>query len=69
MSEERLEKIEAKIAFQEDQIEELNKTIYLQQKKLGHLEARCAALAGYISSLAASVNENSTVVNERPSHY
>jgi len=69
MSEERLEKIETKIAFQEDVIEELNKTIYLQQKKLDRLEAKCEALAGYISSLAASVNENKSVMNERPPHY
>lgn len=69
MSEERLEKIETKIALQEDQIEELNKTIYLQQKKLEQLEARCAALADYISSLAAAVHENQAVAHERPPHY
>ena len=69
MSEERLEKIETKIAFQEDLIEELNKTIYQQQKKLERLEAKCETLAGYISSLAESVNENKPVVSERPPHY
>ena len=69
MSEERLEKIETKIAFQEDQIEGLNKTIYLQQKKLEQLEARCAALAGYISSLAQTVNETASAASERPPHY
>lgn len=69
MSEEHLEKIETKIAFQEDQIEELNKTIYLQQKKLEQLEERCAALAGYITSLAQMVNENTSAASERPPHY
>jgi SlyX protein len=69
MSEERLEKIETKIALQEDQIEELNKTIYLQQKKLEQLEARCAALADYISSLARTLNETTSAASERPPHY
>lgn len=69
MSEERLEKIETKIAFQEDMIEELNKTIFQQSKQLERLEAKCEALADYISSLAASVNENKSVMSERPPHY
>ena len=69
MSEERLEKIETKIAFQEDMIEELNKAIYQQQKKLERLEAKCETLASYITSLAESVNENKPVVSERPPHY
>jgi uncharacterized coiled-coil protein SlyX len=43
--------------------------LYLQQKKLEQLEARCAALAGYISSLAQTVSENTAVANERPPHY
>ena len=34
MIEERLENIETKISYQEDQIEELNKTVYQQQRKL-----------------------------------
>ena len=34
MIEERLVNIETKITFQEDLIEELNKTVYQQQKKL-----------------------------------
>ncbi len=69
MSEERLVNIETKIAFQEDMIEELNKTIYQQQKKLERLEATCEALAGHISSLAESVNQNKPAANERPPHY
>ncbi len=69
MSEERLVNIETKIAFQEDLIEELNKTIYLQQTRLDRLEATCEALARHIASLAASVNDNKPVVDERPPHY
>ncbi|HKB59198.1 MAG TPA: SlyX family protein [Gallionellaceae bacterium] len=69
MSEERLVNIETKIAFQEDVIEELNKTIYQQQKKLERLEATCEALARHLSSLAESVNEIAPGGNERPPHY
>jgi SlyX protein len=69
MIEERLEKIETKIAYQEDLLEELNKTVYQQQQKLERLEATCKALAGHIASLAESVHENKPVLNERPPHY
>ena len=69
MSEERLENIETKIAYQEDMIEELNKTIYQQQQKLERLEATCKSLAGHIASLSESVHENKAVVDERPPHY
>lgn len=68
MLEERLVNIETKIAFQEDLIEELNKVIYQQQKKLGQLEALCASLASHIQSLAEAANAGKSV-NERPPHY
>jgi SlyX protein len=68
MNEERLENIEAKITFQEDLIEELNKTVYQQQKKLEQLEAICEALARQIQALAEAGNEGKPA-NERPPHY
>lgn len=68
MTEERLEKIETKLAFQEDLIEELNKTVYQQQKKLEQLEATCEALAKHIASLAESANTGKPA-DERPPHY
>ncbi len=67
MTEERLVNIETKIAFQEDLIEELNKTVYLQQKKLDQLEAICEALARHIESLAAATEGKPA--HERPPHY
>ncbi len=69
MDDERLAKIETKLAFQEDLIEELNKSIYQQQKRLERLEATCEALARRLSSLAESVNENKPSADERPPHY
>ena len=68
MIEERLVNIEAKITFQEDLIEELNKTVYQQQQKLERLEAICEALARQIRSLGEAGNEGKSA-NERPPHY
>jgi len=67
MHEERLVAIETKLAFQEDLVEELNKTVYQQQQKLDHLEAVCAALARQIQSQAEARNEGMS--HERPPHY
>jgi SlyX protein len=68
MIEERLENIETKISFQEDQIEELNKTVYQQQQKLDRLEAICGSLARHIQSMAEPGNAG-MAANERPPHY
>ena len=68
MIEERLVNIEAKITFQEDLIEELNKTVYQQQQKLSRLEAAYESLARRIQSLAEAGNEEMPA-NERPPHY
>ncbi|OGS91558.1 MAG: SlyX protein [Gallionellales bacterium GWA2_60_18] len=68
MIEERLVNIEAKITFQEDLIDELNKMVYQQQQKLERLEAICQALARQIQSLSEAGNEGKAA-NERPPHY
>lgn len=68
MLEERLIKIETKITFQEDLIEELNKTVYQQQNKLDRLERICESLVRHIESLEEAGGE-SKPANERPPHY
>lgn len=68
MFEERLEKIENKISFQEDLLEELNKIIFVQQNKLQHLEAVCLSLAQQVQSLSEARHDNG-ILNERPPHY
>ena len=68
MNEERLVNIETKITFQEDLIEELNKVVYQQQKKLDRQEATCESLVRHIESLAEARNEGMPA-NERPPHY
>ena len=69
MIEERLVNIETKITFQEDLIEELNKTVYQQQQKLERLEVFCEALARELRTLAEAGNEGKSSANERPPHY
>lgn len=68
MNEERLINIETKITFQEDLIEELNKTVYQQHQKIERLETICEALARQVRSLADAENEKGAA-NERPPHY
>jgi len=68
MIEERLQNIEAKLTFQEDLVEELNKLVYQQQKKLDWLEALCASLARHVESLAEERNAGMPA-HERPPHY
>lgn len=69
MNEERLIDIETKITFQEDLLEELNKTVYQQQQKIERLEAMCQSLAQHVQSLSAARNDGGMLSNERPPHY
>ncbi len=68
MSEERMANIEIKLAFQEDQIEALNKTVYAQQQKLEQFETLFEALARQLRTLSERGNE-SLIAPERPPHY
>lgn len=64
----RIEKLETKLAFQEDMVEELNKTIYRQQHMLDRLEMTCRALAQHIAALSEAVKDGAPA-HERPPHY
>lgn len=68
MPEERLIDIETKIAYQEDLLQELNKIVYEQQKKISRLEAICESLAEHVRDLSGAVGERNVGI-ERPPHY
>ncbi len=68
MIDKRLINIETKIAFQEDLIEELNKTVFQQHQQLERLELICEALARQLRALSEAGNEGMSA-NERPPHY
>ena len=67
-SEERLTEIEIKVARQEDLLDTLNQLVYQQQKKIGELEALCAALARHLKA-ASNNRDDNALVNDRPPHY
>ncbi|MDP5007425.1 MAG: SlyX family protein [Glaciimonas sp.] len=60
--------IEIKLSRQEDLLDELNKLVYQQQKKIDQLESTCAALARHIKGMADNANADG-LPHERPPHY
>ena len=68
MSDDRLEKIESKITFLEDTVEDLNKTIYAQQKQIDQLQAIIESLVSHVRELSDTVGERGPA-HERPPHY
>lgn len=68
MSDIRFEKIETKIAFLEDSVQELSNTVYAQQQEIDRLRALCESLTGYVRDLVQSSGEG-PAGNERPPHY
>ncbi|WP_035383136.1 SlyX family protein [Ferriphaselus sp. R-1] len=69
MTEERLADLEAKLTYQEDLIEALNKTSYQQQQRLEQLDAIVEALARQVRSLAEAGGDGKSPASERPPHY
>jgi SlyX protein len=67
-AENRLIALESQVALQDDLLEKLNMTVYLQQKKIDELEAMCTALAGRVKDMAARASEMRPI-DERPPHY
>ncbi len=66
--EDRLVNLESKLAHQEYLLDELNKTVYRQQKKLDELDALCVALAKRLADVHASLPDG-LPANEKPPHY
>ena len=68
MDNKQLIDIETKLAYQEDLIQELNKTVHLQQTKLGQLEEALRSLTLRYNSLAEK-SDPDYHVDEKPPHY
>lgn len=68
MNEARLEKIESKIIFLEDNLEGLSKTVYAQQQQIDRLQALIDSLVNHVRELADAVPALPPT-NERPPHY
>jgi len=64
--EDRFINLEIKLAQQEDLLDELNKTIYRQERRIDGLEAMVAKLANHVRTLR---DAGQAPLNERPPHY
>lgn len=67
-TEDRLVELEIKISRQEDMTDELNRTLYQQQRKIDELEALCSALARHLKDMRDAASEQGPA-NEKPPHY
>ncbi len=67
MSDERINELEIKVAYQEDLLQALNVIVSDQQKQIMRLEETCKLLNGKIKSI--TVSEVSHQEIERPPHY
>ena len=63
----RLEKIETKLSLSEDLLDELNKTVYQQQRQIEQLQREIVRLREQV--LAAMPNETRNLNDEIPPHY
>ena len=68
MTEKRLIELETKLAYQEDLIQDLSKTIFEQQKRLDQLEQTYRYLLAQTQELSETTSTNITV-DEKPPHY
>ena len=64
--EDRFVNLEIKVAQQEDLMDELNKTIYRQERRIDQLEAMVTKLADHVRTLR---DAGQGPLNERPPHY
>ncbi|GBD98965.1 hypothetical protein BMS3Abin07_00996 [bacterium BMS3Abin07] len=68
MNEDRLVKIETKIAFQENTIKDLNDTVYNQQKQIDTLSETLKQLIDRIRD-SSIISTGETLKDEKPPHY
>jgi len=69
MCEERLVKIETKIAYHEQTIKDLNEVVYEQQQEIERLGSICDILVKRIKEFAELTPGNAAPANEKPPHY
>ena len=64
---ERLERIETKLGFAEDLLDELNKTVYRQQRQIEQLQREIVSLREQMRT--ALPDEQRSLNDETPPHY
>ena len=68
MNEERIVNIELKITDMEDQVDEMNKTIFRQQQQIDQLIAAIQTMAKRLDAMNEA-REQSSAADEIPPHY
>ena len=69
MCEERLVKIETKIAYHEQTIKDLNEVVYQQQQEIDRLGSICDALVRRVKEFSDLITGIDSPANEKPPHY
>ncbi len=67
MESERMEKIEVKLSYLEETVEQLNEIVAAQQKEMAELRAHGDALQKKVAELMR--DEGEEIANRRPPHY
>ncbi|NQT58868.1 MAG: SlyX family protein [Bacteroidetes bacterium] len=67
-SDERIIRLETKVAFQDDLIQQLNEVVIEQQQRIRDLESKTGLLSKKLEDLLELAAEERTI-GERPPHY
>lgn len=65
----RLTELEVKLSFAEDQIEALNRTVYLQQQQIDSLQEQIRTLRQELQASRPGEGETRSLRDELPPHY
>lgn len=69
MNEDQVDRLEMKIAFQEDLLQKLDDAVFAQQQQILLLEDQVRVLSQQLQQIATTRPEALPVVDERPPHY
>ena len=69
MNEDQLDRLEMKIAFQEDLLQKLDDAVFVQQQQILLLEDQGRVLSEQLQQIATTRPDAISVVDEPPPHY
>ena len=69
MNEDQVDRLEMKIAFQEDLLQKLDDAVFAQQQQILLLEDQVRVLSEQLQQIETTRPDVMSVVDERPPHY
>ena len=69
MNEDQVDRLEMKIAFQEDLLQKLDDAVFAQQQQILLLEDQVRVLSEQLQQIATTRSDAISVVDEPPPHY